>query len=418
MQTHDAGRARPSARPGRSIAWPPPRLEQRHGRGRRPPPSPPTGRRDPSRLVGLRRRAPAWPSASGAEISAPLRAAAIRSGCFSATAPSALVAESTASRSTASAWSNSSASGIASKVALRPGSLSSGADSRSSRAAVSRWRLTSPSARLRAHRPGQPLPARGRNPAAGAWTRCCPGNAWPCRATGALRRRSPCRPRAAGRSPSSRSTRSAMKSAWLTTTTSASCAWRRALTTKQSRMRGHSWPRQFSRVEVTRCQISAFGYLRQIAPVAGLGDAGEHLDLAQLRDLGTRFQGALVALHAVQVIVADIVAAPLEQRGRHRRGQRAHARQIARKQLVLQRAGACGNQHLAALDEGGYKVGPGLADAGAGLGDERGAVLDGLADGLRQLDLRGARLSRAWPRPAARPRRRIPDMSRSSIDAA
>ena len=57
--------------------------------------------------------------------------------------------------------------------------------------------------------------------------------------------------------------------------------------------------------------LGVFGYLRQIAPVAGLGDAGEHLDLAQLRDLGTRFQGALVALHAVQVIVADIVAAPL-----------------------------------------------------------------------------------------------------------
>ncbi|KAG1607050.1 hypothetical protein G6F45_013852 [Rhizopus arrhizus] len=57
--------------------------------------------------------------------------------------------------------------------------------------------------------------------------------------------------------PSSRSTRSAINSAWLTTTTSASWAWRRAFTTKQSRMRGHSWPRQFSRVEVTRCQMSA-----------------------------------------------------------------------------------------------------------------------------------------------------------------
>ena len=135
--------------------------------------------------------------------------------------------------------------------------------------------------------------------------------------------------------------------------------------------------------------LGVFGYLRQIAPVAGLGDAGEHLDLAQLRDLGTRFQGALVALHAVQVIVADIVAAPLSSAAVTGAASAAHARQIARKQLVLQRAGACGNQHLAALDEGGYKVGPGLADAGAGLGDERGAVLDGLADGLRQLDLRG-----------------------------
>ena len=72
--------------------------------------------------------------------------------------------------------------------------------------------------------------------------------------------------------------------------------------------------------------LGVFGYLRQIAPVAGLGDAGEHLDLAQLRDLGTRFQGALVALHAVQVIVADIVAAPPSSAAVTGAASAAHAR--------------------------------------------------------------------------------------------
>ena len=129
-----------------------------------------------------------------------------------------------------------------------------------------------------------------------------------------------------------------MKSAWLTTTTSASCAWRRALTTKQSRMRGHSLAQAIlARGGHALPDLGVFGYLRQIAPVAGLGDAGEHLDLAQLRDLGTRFQGALVALHAVQVIVADIVAAPLSSAAVTGAASAA-ARQIARKQLVLQRA--------------------------------------------------------------------------------
>ncbi|CPQ88699.1 Uncharacterised protein [Bordetella pertussis] len=142
--------------------------------------------------------------------------------------------------------------------------------------------------------------------------------------------------------------------------------------------------------------IGVFGHLRQLGAIAGLADAGKHLDLAQLADLGARLQGAVVALQAVEVVVADIVAAPLEQRGRHRRGQRLpHLRQVAREQLVLQGARAGGNQHLAALREGGHQIGPGLADAGAGLGHQGGARRDGAVYGLRQLDLR-------LPRPVAR----------------
>ena len=139
--------------------------------------------------------------------------------------------------------------------------------------------------------------------------------------------------------------------------------------------------------------VGVFGHLRQVAAVTGLGNAGEHLDLAQLLDFGARLQGAFVALQAFQVVMADVVAAALEQRGGDRRGQRrAHPRQVAGEQLILQGARIGGNQHLAALDEGGYKVGPGLADAGAGLGHQRGAILDGLANGLRQFHLGRARL--------------------------
>ncbi|MNS77838.1 hypothetical protein D3C72_1114290 [compost metagenome] len=138
--------------------------------------------------------------------------------------------------------------------------------------------------------------------------------------------------------------------------------------------------------------VGVFRHLGKIAAVTRFGDAREHLDLAQLLDFGARLQGAFVALQAFKVIVANVVAAALEQGGGDGRGQRgAHARQIAREQLVLQRAGAGGNQHLAALDEGGHQIGPGLADTGARFGHERGAVLDGVADGLRQFHLR-----RAW----------------------
>ena len=135
--------------------------------------------------------------------------------------------------------------------------------------------------------------------------------------------------------------------------------------------------------------VGVFRHIAQIGPVAGLGYAGKKLDLAQLRNLGTRFQRPVVALQAIQVVVADVVAPPLEQGHRHRRGQGlAHARQIAAVELVLQGARAGGNEHLAALDDGRHQVGPGLADARAGFGHQRAALADGAADGLGQFDLR------------------------------
>ena len=54
--------------------------------------------------------------------------------------------------------------------------------------------------------------------------------------------------------PSSLSITSAKNRWWLTTTTSAASASWRAAMTKQPLASGHSWPRQFSRVEVARPQ--------------------------------------------------------------------------------------------------------------------------------------------------------------------
>ena len=73
--------------------------------------------------------------------------------------------------------------------------------------------------------------------------------------------------------------------------------------------------------------VGVFGHLRQVAAVARFGDAREHLDLAQLLDFGAGFERAFVALQTLQVVMTHVVAAALEQRGRHGRGQRrAHAR--------------------------------------------------------------------------------------------
>ena len=341
MQTHMMQAVLDPARPGRSIAWP--RRSSSSATGvdwPSPAAVSPTGRRDPSRLVGLRtgarRRGQRF---RRAEISAPLRAAAIRSGCFSATAPSALVAESTASRSTASAWSNSSASGIASRSPCGPAACPAARQTSRSSRAVSRWRLTSLQRALRARRPA----ASSARPKSSSW---CVDALLPRKRgrVGQLVRfvedhrvglgqqvgHSLFAQHQVGHEERVVDHHHVGVLRLASRLDHETVADARTFLAQAILARGgHALP-----------DLGVFGYLRQIAPVAGLGDAGEHLDLAQLRDLGTRFQGALVALHAVQVIVADIVAAPLEQRGRHRRGQRRARAADRAKQLVLQRAGA------------------------------------------------------------------------------
>ena len=90
----------------------------------------------------------------------------------------------------------------------------------------------------------------------------------------------------------------------------------------------------------------------------------------------------------LEVVVADVVGAALQQRDGHRHAQRvAHQRQVAFEQLILQSLGAGGDDHLAAVQQRGDEIGERLAGAGAGLGDKLAACGDSLCDGLghRQL---------------------------------
>ena len=64
-----------------------------------------------------------------------------------------------------------------------------------------------------------------------------------------------------------------------------------------------------------------------------------------------------------------------------------HERQVALEELVLQRLGAGGDDHLAAVQERGDEIRERLAGAGAGLGDQRAAPGDGRRDGIGHREL-------------------------------
>jgi hypothetical protein len=97
--------------------------------------------------------------------------------------------------------------------------------------------------------------------------------------------------------------------------------------------------------------------------------------------------------------MADVVRAALQQRDRHRRRQRrAHGRNVAQKQLVLQVLGAGRDDGLAAPQQRRDQIGEGLARACAGLGDQRALAGDRAGDRLGHLGLRAARLVAAHGR--------------------
>src|SRR3984893_6525126 len=88
------------------------------------------------------------------------------------------------------------------------------------------------------------------------------------------------------------------------------------------------------------------------------------------------------------MMVADVVAAALEQRDRHRHLQRiADERQIALEELILQRLGAGGDDHLATGEERGHEVSESLAGSGARFGEQLAARFDGERDGLGHREL-------------------------------
>ena len=75
----------------------------------------------------------------------------------------------------------------------------------------------------------------------------------------------------------------------------------------------------------------------ELAAVAGLARARKRDDLRQVARVLARRQPAL-GRRALEMVVADVVGAPLEERERHRRAERgADERQVALEELVLQR---------------------------------------------------------------------------------
>ena len=146
----------------------------------------------------------------------------------------------------------------------------------------------------------------------------------------------------------------------------------------------------------------ALGHVLALAAVAAHGARGEALDALQVHDLLARAEHALLRV-LLQVVQADVVGAPLEQRHVHRRAERlAHARQVAVEELVLQRLGAGGDDHAAAREQRRDEVGEGLAGSGARLRHQHAVRLDRLQHGARELDLLPA-LSESRHRARERP---------------
>ena len=183
--------------------------------------------------------------------------------------------------------------------------------------------------------------------------------------------------------PVSRSAMSAKNRWWLTTTTSAAIASRRAFMTWQARNSGQSAPRQLSRVEVT----SGITAERSSRPAIS-ARSPEVLDRAHCSTLASiRSAWRSMGLVASDIrlprlsepVQAQIAGAALQQRQRHRQPQCLdQPRQVAQVELVLQALRRGADQRAGARQQRRHQIGVGLADAGAGLDDQRLAALDGL----------------------------------------
>lgn len=112
-------------------------------------------------------------------------------------------------------------------------------------------------------------------------------------------------------------------------------------------------------------------HARELGLVAAPGDLREAEDVLQVRGVLPRRQAAVVG-GPLQIVVAQVVRAPLEHRDRHRHRERvAHRRDVALEQLILQVLRARRHDHLAAPEHRRDEVCIRLAGAGAGLDDQR-----------------------------------------------
>ena len=94
-----------------------------------------------------------------------------------------------------------------------------------------------------------------------------------------------------------------------------------------------------------------------------------------------------------EAMQAEVVRAALHVGGADRVPERARQRRhVLVEDLILQRARARGDEHAPAGEHGRDEVGERLADAGAGLGDERAAVVEQSGDLSGEPPLAGPRL--------------------------
>ena len=115
--------------------------------------------------------------------------------------------------------------------------------------------------------------------------------------------------------------------------------------------------------------VAAFAF------IASLRFPGKAGDGASVPGILFREESA-VGNGALQVVMADVIGPPLEQRRFHRHVEgSANGRQIAVEELVLQVLGTGGNDHLAAGHQRRNKIGVGLAGSGTGFGDKHPVFL-------------------------------------------
>ncbi len=157
--------------------------------------------------------------------------------------------------------------------------------------------------------------------------------------------------------------------------------------------RRHPWPHGVLLTDAG--QLADVATLRRVRPRPNLGQRRRDF-LAQAARVG-------LLLGHVEPVPTEVIGAALQQRDAHGSADRGtDRRQVAMKQLVLQRARAGGNDDLATGQQCGHEVRERLAGAGARLDHQLRAFLQRGGHVLRHLDLlraRGVARQRAGQRP-------------------
>ncbi len=136
----------------------------------------------------------------------------------------------------------------------------------------------------------------------------------------------------------------------------------------------------------------------ELLPLAAVRREAEFGTIAALRPLGplpnllhrVRLRDEPVGAHAFELLAAEVVRAPLEQRDAQRTVERAlDQRNVLTHELLLQRDRPGREHDLLTAADRRHEIGERLSDAGAGFDDGVQAFQDAALDGLRHLQLPG-----------------------------